>query len=66
MWKYTGNNVNKSEGKRMKGAFLTKLTHSVISFPQVNFLEILKTLGLEPLKNYSHIHTPNSSNRFYI
>ena len=66
MWKYIGNNVNKSEDKRTRGAFLTKLSPSISFFPQVNFREILKTPMLEPLKNYTHINTPNSSNRFYI
>jgi len=66
MWKDTLNNVNKVFWVGYKNESQPEPVEVSSTYPHTDYNKLLKYGQLETYKNYSHIHTCNSSNNFSI
>ena len=66
MWKDDRNHVNKRLGLGYKNGFRLEPVRLSSTYPQVDDKVLVKNGLLGTHKNYTHIHTPNSSNNFSI
>ena len=67
MWKNTGHQVNKTQKKLLHNSHLLNVgllitTYSIVDTQIKHILGLNKAINLD----YTHIHTPNNNNKFYI
>ena len=67
MWRNNKIDVNKMFGSPLSKGVVSNPNQYHITYPHINYTRLSKLFFINsPKINCTHIHTPNSSNNFYL